>query len=179
MERRTEASFIDSIKKISIKETEFILEQMKTCVCKMHLGAKKGTGFFIKIPYRNQLLNVLMTNNHVLSENEISDGKNVTISINNGEVTKNIKMDSKRKRYTNEILDITIIELLEKDNIKHFLTLDKQILEKISLINDDNSIGYFNNLFENESLYVINNISDNNADEVFVSYGLLKEMVGN
>ena len=33
----------DAIKPISIRETEFITEQMKTCVCKIHLGQKKGT----------------------------------------------------------------------------------------------------------------------------------------
>ena len=83
MEIRNESFWKDSIKPVSIKDTELILEQMKTCVCKIHLPSKKGTGFFIQIPFLNQSLNVLMTNNHVLGEKEILDGKNVTISINN------------------------------------------------------------------------------------------------
>ena len=52
---------------------------MKTCVCKIHLGSKKGTGFFIKTPFQNQLLNVLMTNHHVIGEEELSNGKKITI----------------------------------------------------------------------------------------------------
>ena len=75
MERRFESFLKDSIKPVSIKETQFILEQMKTCVCKIHLGSKKGTGFFIKIPFQSQSLKVLMTNNHVIGEEELSNGK--------------------------------------------------------------------------------------------------------
>ena len=75
MEKRFETFLKDSIKPVSIKETQIILEQMKTCVCRIHLGSKKGTGFFIKVPFQNQLLNVLMTNNHVIGEEELSDGK--------------------------------------------------------------------------------------------------------
>ena len=173
MERKTEASLNDSIKPVSIKDTELILQQMKKCVCKIHLGPKKGTGFFIKIPYKNQLLNALMTNNHVLGENEIQDGNSITISMNNEEIIKNIKIDSKRKRYTNEILDITIIELLERDNIINYLSLDKQILDIINFGKDDNSVNYYNNLYKKGSIYILNYISNNSADEIFISYGLL------
>ena len=45
MEKRFETFLKDSIKPVSIKETQIILEQMKTCVCRIHLGSKKGTGF--------------------------------------------------------------------------------------------------------------------------------------
>ena len=89
-------------------------------------------------------------------------------------------MEPKRKRYTNEILDITIIELLENDNIKHFLSLDKKILDKINIRKDDSSsISYFNNILENESIYLLNYILNNNRDEVFTSYGLINKIDGN
>ena len=179
MERRFESFLKDSIKPVSIKETQFILEQMKTCVCKIHLGSKKGTGFFIKIPFQSQSLKVLMTNNHVIGEEELSNGKKITISLNNEESTRNIKIDSTRKIYTNEILDITIIEILEKDNIKNFLTLDKQILDTINLSIDDNSVSFFNNYYKKESIYVLNYISNNDTDEIFTSYGLLDIIDGN
>ena len=119
----------DSIKPIPIKCMEIILEQMKNCVCKIHSGKTKGTGFFTKIPFKNTLIPVLITNNHVLGINDIMYGKNITISLNNETIFKNIIIDEKRKRYTNEILDVTIIELNEKtDGIKYFLALDNQIL---------------------------------------------------
>ena len=155
MSKRYETSFKGSIKPVSIRETELIIEQMKTCVCKIHLGSKKGSGFFIKIPFRNQSMNVLMTNHHVLNENEISDGKIITISLNNETVIKNIKIDFNRKRYTNEKLDVTIIELLEKDNINNYLTLDQEIKNRISVGKDDSSINtnYISNMYGEESIY--------------------------
>ena len=178
MEKIYECSFNDSIKPISIRETEFIIEQMKTCVCKIHLGPKKGTGFFIKIPFRNQSMKVLMTNNHVLSENDILDGKIITITLNNELILKNIKMDSNRKRYTNEILDITIIEILGKDDINNYLTLDQQIKNRINLGKDDNSINtnFISNIYSNQSIYLLNYINNNTFEEIFISYGLLNKI---
>ena len=55
----------DSITPISIKGMEKITFQLKNCVCKIHIEGKKGTGFFIKIPYNEKKLRLLITNNHV------------------------------------------------------------------------------------------------------------------
>ena len=46
MEGVYEVKINDAIKPISVEETELILKQMKNCVCKIHNGQKKGTGFF-------------------------------------------------------------------------------------------------------------------------------------
>ena len=66
----------DSPNPLTIEGTETILFQMKNCLCKI-LGndGKKGTGFFCKIPYLKKLLPVLITNNHILDENNISKDK--------------------------------------------------------------------------------------------------------
>ena len=123
-----EKEIAESVMPMHIKSLEIILEQMKKSVCKIHSGKAKGTGFFTKIPFKNSFLPVLITNNHILGINEIMNGRNITISLNNEAKFKNILIDEKRKRYTNEILDVTIIELNEeKDDIKYFLTLDDQI----------------------------------------------------
>ena len=173
MNTRYESAFSDSIKPVSIRESELIIEQMKTCICKIHLSNKKGTGFFIKIPFRNQSMNVLMTNYHVLNETEISDGNIITVTLNNEATIKNIKMDFNRKRYTNQKLDITIIEILEKDYINNYLTLDKQIINRIYLGKDDSSTNYISNLYSNESIYILSYI---NTEEIFASYGLLNKI---
>ena len=76
------------------------------------------------------------------------------------------------KRYTNEILDITIIELKENVKINQFLEIDKQILDLIDSKNYDNN-EYVNNLYENNSIYILNYI-----EEIFVSYGLLTKING-
>ena len=132
MEGKYESEIKNAIKPISIKKTEIILEQMKNCICKIHNGQKKGTGFFVKIPYKNKIFTVLITNNHVLGKNEIMPGKIIVLSLNNEETTKYIKIDSERKVYTDENYDTTIIELIENDNITHFLNLDKTSIDRIN-----------------------------------------------
>ena len=174
MEDIKEKEIKNSIKPVSIEATEKILRQMKNCVCKIHNGKNKATGFFAKIPYYNDLLNVLITNNHVLGESDIADGQNITISLNNETIIKDIILDSNRKRYTNETLDVTIIEIREKeDNINDFLLLDKQIINLINKKSNTNNEKFLNNLYENESIYLLNYM---NGEKIFSSYGLLKEI---
>ena len=174
MEEIKERYIQNSLEPVSINSTDTILKQMKKCVCKIHIGGIKGTGFFTKIPYKNDFLTVLITNNHVLGEDHIKDGKSISISLNNEETFKNIIIDSNRKRYTNEILDVTIIEIKENmDNISDFLILDNQILDKYNLGPDENNINCFNDIYQNESVYILNYI---NGKEIFASYGLLNSI---
>ena len=76
---------------VTIGQTEIILEQMKNCVCKIHKG-KIGNGFFIRIPYDNQIFKLLITNNHVLNEDDIMVDNTITISLNNRKIFKEIKL---------------------------------------------------------------------------------------
>ena len=172
MSEENEVMIKDAVDPVSLETSKTILDQMENCVCKIHVGKKKGTGFFMKIPYKNKELNVLITNNHVLNDEKLEKGKNVTFSLNNEKTTINLNIDDTMKRYTNEILDITIIELKENDKINKFLELDKQILDLIDSKNYDNS-EYINNLYENNSIYILNYI-----EEIFVSYGLLTKVKG-
>ena len=155
----------DSLKPVSIEQTEIILEQMKNCACKFHIEGKKGTGFFVKVPYDNQIFNLLITNNHVLNEHDIMTGKSINISLNNEKIFKEIKIDSNRKKYTNKDLDVTIIEINNEDNINNYLSLDDNIL--------NNDINNYNNIYKNESLYILNYI---NGIDIKTSYGKLNEI---
>ena len=56
MEERNEIDVKDAIDPVSIEKAKIILTQMESCVCKIHLGGKIGTGFFLKIPYKNEQL---------------------------------------------------------------------------------------------------------------------------
>ena len=57
---------------------------MENCICKIYPeNGKKGSGFFCKIPLNNNLLSVLITNNHILNENDIENNKIIKLSINN------------------------------------------------------------------------------------------------
>ena len=125
---------------VDIAGTKKILFQMEKCICKIYQNNKKGTGFFCKIPFpdKNNLLNVLITNNHILSQKDIEDNKIIKIIMYSDEEKKNIekeiKIDESRKRYTYindaEGIDFTIIEIKpNKDKISNYLEIDDEILE--------------------------------------------------
>ena len=154
MEVVKEAYIKDSIEPLTLKSIEKIAMQMKKCVCKIHKGVIKGTGFFIKIPYNKSYLNLLITNNHILGKSDIANGKNIFISLNNELISKNIKITPDKNTYTNKILDITIIEINEeKDQIEDFLSLDNQIINRLYNQKEEN-ITCFNDIYQNESIYI-------------------------
>ena len=94
---------------ISLKQTEKVLEQMKSnSICRIN---DKGTGFFVKIPYKSILLTVLITTNQVINTDDIHDNKNISLYLGYNKKIKTIKLDNNRLKYTNEKLDITIIEI--------------------------------------------------------------------
>ena len=68
----------NGIEPVSIERTEKIINQMKNCVCKIYSNGSTGTGFFTKIPYKNKYIKVLITNNHVLDENDIKNNNIIT-----------------------------------------------------------------------------------------------------
>ena len=100
---------------INNTETKEILKQMEKNICKIYDNNNKtGTGFFCKIPKNGDecdLMRVLITNNHVLDENDISINKTIEFSINNDNEKKKIVITPQRKTYTNKKFDITIIEI--------------------------------------------------------------------
>ena len=62
MEERFEEGMIKgAINSITLERVENILKQMKNCICKI-TGKNIGTGFFCKIPYKKEIIPVLITN---------------------------------------------------------------------------------------------------------------------
>ena len=81
-ENEKEKDIKGSSNSISYEILETILEQMRNCICL--INCKKGgngTGFFCKIPFPDKynLLPVLITNNHVLEQKDISNGEEIKI----------------------------------------------------------------------------------------------------
>ena len=109
MDNRKEEYITKSIEPLSLKQTEKILDQMKNSICRIN---NKGNGFFVKIPYKFKLLPVLITSNKVINTDDIQNKTNISLYINNDKKIKLIKLDNNRLIYTNEKLDITIIEIL-------------------------------------------------------------------
>jgi len=121
-------------KSIPIEKLEYIINQTKRCLCKIILykGGQSGhsTGFFCAFPFPDNVnrLPVLITNNHVLDQNDISINKKISFSLNNDIKHYSIIIDKSRKAYTNETFDITIIEIKETDNLDiSLLEIDEDI----------------------------------------------------
>ena len=94
----------------------------------------KGTGFLCYIPFPDKihLLPVLITNNHILNEEDISIGKKIKFSINNEEKFYEIIIDDSRKTFTKkQPYDITIVQLKPKDklDLDSLLEIDYELIK--------------------------------------------------
>ena len=120
-------------KSMSLDAMKIIEKQMENCVCKIESNKGGcGSGFFCNIPYDDwNLLRVLVTNNHVLDEDDIKTGNKISFSINNSKIRKEILIDESRIKFTSKDYDVTFIEIKEEDGIKidSFLDIDAEIDE--------------------------------------------------
>ena len=163
-----------AIDPISLDSSEKIICQMKKCVCKININGINGTGFFTKIPLYNESIKVLITNNHIINKDDIEKENNFTIKLKNKKEQKLIKIYKNRKNYTNEKLDITFIELKEKDEITDFLELDDEIINNLQL--NKEQIEVYNKNYINTSIYILNYLK---GEEVMTSFGLINNVKGN
>jgi len=161
-----------SVAPVSIEGTKTILHQMKKCVCKIYINGIKGTGFITKIPHNNELLKVLITNNHIINEDIIISQSIINLSFKNDIIKKTIQINPNRKCYTNPFLDVTIIQILENDDINYYLELDDEILNSINL-GMDIILSNAKNMYINTSIYILNYLKGEN---IVVSYGLLTDI---
>ena len=136
-------------KSISIEQMDVIKKQMETSICKIECPKGGfGTAFFCKIRYPDELhyLPVLITNNHVLNHKGIMSGNYIILSMNNDSIHFNIYIDNSRKTFTNEIYDITIIEIKKEDRLKGYSLLEiDDILYKNEPID----------VYKNKTIYLI------------------------
>ena len=124
---------------ISDKDNEKILFQMKNCVCKIIAeDGKKGTGFFykIKVNQKKDFLPVLVTNNHVLDYEDLNINKSISLVFNDEKEIRKIKLDKKRKVFTNKAFDISFIEIIPEDKIDNYLEIDDEIIEQEKSISE-------------------------------------------
>ena len=156
---------------ISYECTQKILEQMEKNICKIRCKyGDYGTGFLSLIPFpdKSRPLPVLITNNHILTLNDIRQGKIIEFSINNDKNNYKILIDNLRKVYTNIINDITFIEIKHNDglNFNIFLEIDEMIykdnLEDIYIPNSIYLLHYPHGTKVEFSFGKIKNIEENN-----------------
>ena len=153
-----EKHIIDFPDPVSLSGTKTILRQMKKCICTMKIENKVGTGFFCKIPVeKNKTMKCLMTCNHVLEEKNYDEINEINLFLNDEEEVKVIDLTVERKTYFNKVNDITLIQLIDDDNINNFLELDNKLKKA----------------YKDSSIYVI---QYPNGKKATVSYGLLREI---
>ena len=148
---------------VTYEKVQIILDQMKYCICQIKFNKNKGTGTFCKIPYPdyNNLLPVLITNNHLINENNLYDeNARIIIYIKGENKYRYIELKD-RIKYTNKSYDITIIELKEGDGVGHHLEIDDNI------INEGYIVGYID-----EPIYIIQYPKEN----LSVSFGIINNM---
>ena len=152
---------------MSIEETKTILKQMENCICLISKkDGHKGTGFLCNIPFPNEknLLPFLITNNHILKENNIQDKEIIQLTLNNN-INKQITIDNSRLKFTDSDLDVTFIQIdPNKDQIDKFIDIDENIKD----------IYQNSTLYNNKSIYVLH---IPRGDKIKISYGLSKELM--
>ena len=107
-----------------IMKTNKFINRVSRSICKIIIkekgGAKKGTGFFIKInTNNNNYKNFLMTNDHVVERKYINNKKIIEVHYDNGFKQIKIVLDEYERIINSfrDIIDLTMIEIIEKDNI--------------------------------------------------------------
>ena len=159
-----EINIVNYPKPVTIGGTKKILHQMEKNICKIYKNdGGKGTGFFVNIPYENNVIPVMMTNHHILDEKYLKENEEIKITLNNDEKIITIKLGEDRRILCNEEYDTTIIEIKpEKDKIKNFMELDENIFKEDSNI-----------LYNKKSIYIIHYP---NSEEVKVSYAIINNI---
>ena len=126
-------------KSLSNEEMKILMDLNEKKICKIECNdGDHGTGFFCMIPFLNDwdTLSVLMTNYHVLKENDILPGKIIKFSLNNDKKKLKIKIDELRITFTSKKYDITIIEIKKEDGLNRdsFLEIDNEIFDNLEKI---------------------------------------------
>ena len=100
----------------------------------------RGIGYLCNIASKN--MKILITYNEIINLEILNNIQKLKIYINNKEII--IDMNINRYKYTNEELDITIIEILKEDNIITFLEIDG-IIDSKDYTNENILAIYFQN----------------------------------
>ena len=101
---------------------------MKKSILKIINKNRIGTGFFLSIPFQNKhLLRVIITCDFMLNKEDISQEKTIHFFLD--EKYYKILIDKSRIVYTNELYNITIIEIKHSDSfdMPSFLEIDDRI----------------------------------------------------
>ena len=137
MNIKPEMGFIEYPKALNRNQYKIIDYQMGNSVCKIINGKIIGTGFICLIPFPtiDHPLKVLITCNHVF--NDIRIRNKIKLKFDNN-IEKEIILDKERKLYTNDIYDITIIELKDNEfDLNNYLRIDDELYKNEEIKEND------------------------------------------
>ena len=148
-------------------------------------GKNIGTGFILAFSINSELFYGLITNNHVIKDESINNNQIIYISYEEYK-TASIKLD-KNKRYIKSFidknLDITVVQILDEDNIskKYFLEPEPEILINNELINKEiyipqyieglklkNAEGKIKDIFDYEFSHLANTQHGSSGSPIFL-----------
>jgi len=124
----------------------------------------KGIGFLCRIQFKINIY-ALITSNNILNKGDLISGENILVYFKNNDKYINLIIDNTRKCYSSEVYQITIIEIIPKDNVNFITYLD------IDFYRNQNEIKilyYGNN--NKEEQYLGNIINYNNNAFQFALY---------
>ena len=171
---------IEDISKINNTNNivRLINEREKECICKcicnieqeiIRNGINKciiGLGILCNIPKKN--MKAFITYNHLIDFEFLNNEKKI-MYYNYKKEKKEINIKLNRYKYTNKKIDITIIEIIEEDNINNYLKIDDNVGSKeyndrdvlYIKFNEDifDKFGYIQSkIIKIDENYVINNV---------------------
>ena len=107
------------------------LEQKGNCICKIN-GIKIGTGFFCKIPFKENIISVLITNYHIIDDDFFENNNKLKLYIDDKRKILNMDKNSKLYSSPNNKYDIMIIKMKEEYDINNYLEIDQNIFNNNS-----------------------------------------------
>jgi len=112
-------------------------------ICLLEIELQDGkinfvNGIFCYIPSKE--MKVFITNNHVIDQKYLDNKTEIKYIIENSNNIKEKRiMSLNKKRFitTNKELDVTIIEILDEDNINSFFEVDEKFIQNKELKNEE------------------------------------------
>ena len=102
------------------------IKEYSKSFCKIIIGNKRGTGFFMKSKVKNrfnigQRARFLVTNCHVISDDIIKSKQYIEIDIEYNNEKREIQLDNEKRfiKFFPKPIDITVVEILETDNLEN------------------------------------------------------------
>ena len=120
------------------------ISNVSKSICKIKIetsrGNKYGTGFLLRFYIEQEAFYCLVSNDHVISEDIINNQSNIKVSYDNEFKSVTLKLDQNKryiKSFIDKGLDITVVEIIEEDDIyrDYFLYSEPEVRINKDLIN--------------------------------------------